>query len=45
VIPGWYNDTTDDRETFSARAPVTHLQGDLIVSASRVLFNELPEAS
>ena len=31
VIPDWYNDTPGDAETFSARAPLTHLQGDLIV--------------
>lgn len=31
VIPRWYNDTPGHAETFSARAPVTHVQGDLIV--------------
>lgn len=31
VIPRWYNDTPGKSETFSARAPLTHLQGDLIV--------------
>jgi hypothetical protein len=31
VIPRWYNDTPGEAETFSARAPLTHLQGDLIV--------------
>jgi hypothetical protein len=31
VIPRWYNDTPGVAETFSARAPLTHLQGDLIV--------------
>ncbi len=31
VIPRWYNDTPGDTETFSARVPLTHLQGDLIV--------------
>ncbi len=31
VIPQWYFDTPGDAETFSARAPITHLQGDLIV--------------
>jgi len=31
IIPRWYNDTPGDAETFSARAPLTHVQGDLIV--------------
>ncbi len=31
VIPRWYNDTPGDSETFSARAPITHVQGDLVV--------------
>jgi hypothetical protein len=31
VIPRWYNDTPGDAETFSARAPLTHIQGNLIV--------------
>jgi hypothetical protein len=31
VIPDWYNDTPGEAETFSARAPLTHLKGDLIV--------------
>ncbi|VTR93365.1 Uncharacterized protein OS=Escherichia fergusonii B253 GN=ERIG_01105 PE=4 SV=1 [Gemmata massiliana] len=31
VIPDWYNDTPGEAETFSARAPLTHLQGDLLV--------------
>ena len=31
VIPRWYNDTPGEAETFSARAPLTHVQGDLIV--------------
>ena len=31
VIPRWYNDTPGGATTFSARAPFTHLQGDLIV--------------
>lgn len=31
VIPRWYNDTPGEAETFSARAPITHLKGDLIV--------------
>lgn len=31
VIPGWYNDTPGEAETFSARAPLTHLKGDLLV--------------
>lgn len=31
VVPRWYNDTPGEAETFSARAPVTHLRGDLIV--------------
>ena len=31
VIPRWYNDTPGEAETFSARAPVTHLRGDLVV--------------
>ncbi len=25
VIPRWYNDTPGEAETFSARAPLTHL--------------------
>jgi hypothetical protein len=31
VIPRWYNDTPGESETFSARAPLTHVQGDVIV--------------
>lgn len=31
VIPRWYNDAPGEAETFSARAPLTHVQGDLIV--------------
>jgi hypothetical protein len=31
VVPRWYNDTPGDAETFSARAPLTHVKGDLIV--------------
>lgn len=31
VIPRWYNDTPGEAVTFSARAPLTHVQGDLIV--------------
>jgi hypothetical protein len=31
VIPDWYNDTPGEAETFSARAPLTHLKGDLLV--------------
>jgi hypothetical protein len=31
VVPDWYNDTPGEAETFSARAPFTHLKGDLIV--------------
>jgi hypothetical protein len=31
VIPRWYNDTPGEAETFSARAPLTHVKGDLIV--------------
>ena len=31
VVPRWYNDTPGDNETFSARAPLTHVKGDLIV--------------
>ncbi len=31
VVPDWYNDTPGEAETFSARAPLTHLKGDLIV--------------
>jgi hypothetical protein len=31
VIPRWYNDTPGDAELFSARAPLTHLRGDLLV--------------
>lgn len=31
VVPRWYNDTPGEAETFSARAPLTHRKGDLIV--------------
>ena len=31
VVPRWYNDTPGEAETFSARAPLTHVKGDLIV--------------
>lgn len=31
VIPDWYCRLPGEDETFSARAPVTHLRGDLIV--------------
>jgi hypothetical protein len=31
VVPDWYNGTPGETETFSARAPLTHLKGDLIV--------------
>lgn len=31
VIPNWYKDTPGEAETFSARAPLTHLKGDLLV--------------
>lgn len=31
VIPDWYNDTPGEAETFSSRAPLTHLKGDLLV--------------
>lgn len=31
VIPRWYSQIPGDAETFSARAPFTHVQGDLIV--------------
>lgn len=31
VIPRWYNDTPGDSQTFSARAPITHVRGDLTV--------------
>ncbi len=31
VVPRLYNDTPGEAETFSARAPLTHLKGDLIV--------------
>lgn len=31
VVPNWYNNTPGEAETFSARAPLTHLKGDLIV--------------
>jgi hypothetical protein len=31
VIPDWYNDTPGEAETFSARAPLTHVKGDLTV--------------
>jgi len=31
VIPDWYNGTPGEAETFSARAPLTHVKGDLIV--------------
>jgi len=31
VIPRWYNDTPGDEETFSARSPLNHVKGDLIV--------------
>lgn len=31
VVPRWYNDTPGESETFSARAPLTHVRGDLIV--------------
>lgn len=31
VIPNWYNQTPGKSETFSARAPLTHLEGDILV--------------
>ncbi len=31
VIPRWYNDTPGETETFSARAPLTHVKGDLLI--------------
>lgn len=31
VIPDWYNETPGATETFSVRAPLTHLKGDLLV--------------
>lgn len=46
VIPEWYNHTPGDAETFSARAPVTHLKGDLLVKdvcrcCNNVVLSEL----
>jgi len=31
VVPRWYNDTPGESETFSARAPFTHIKGDIVV--------------
>lgn len=31
VIPRWYSDTPGEAETFSARASLTHLRGDILV--------------
>ena len=31
VVPRWYSETPGEADTFSARAPVTHLRGDLVV--------------
>jgi len=45
VIPRWYNDTPGDGETFSARAPLTHVQGDLIVKDVCRSCNSGPLAS
>ena len=45
VIPAWYCRTPGESETFRARAPITHVRGDLVVKDVCVAYNSGPLAA
>lgn len=45
VIPAWYSRTPGEAETFSARAPITHVRGDLVVRDVCAACNSGPLAA